>query len=241
MNDFIPLVSGMKCDAAARFAAATPQTEVLVASMAVRSSARTRGSTNASRAVARREPPGASPPGCTPQRSQRTDRRPPAICAQTYRLHLWDIYVVAAIGAVANTFQASRGWRRSHSWCPKKQLGRAGGMDQVNGGMSLVISPLNAGARPLHLVPRHTDRGPRYLHRGIGPLSIVRSPRPKPGRRYLRRKRGRPHRHRMVAHLQHGRRVHRHRHRPDRLAPVARHTPESSHPPAIQPQGDDQG
>lgn len=61
-------------------------------------------------------------------------------------LELWHIYVVAAVGAVANTFQSPAWMASMPLLVPKDLLGRANGMDQVNGGLSLVLAPLVAGA-----------------------------------------------------------------------------------------------
>lgn len=60
-------------------------------------------------------------------------------------LQLWHIYVVAGVGAMANTFQSPAWMASIPLLVPKHQLGRANGMDQVNGGMSLVVAPLVAG------------------------------------------------------------------------------------------------
>ncbi len=62
-----------------------------------------------------------------------------------HALHPWHLYVVAAVGAVANTFQ-SPAWMASITLLvPKEQLGRANGMVQVNDGLSTVMAPLLAG------------------------------------------------------------------------------------------------
>lgn len=60
-------------------------------------------------------------------------------------LQIWHIYVVTGVGAIANTFQSPAWMASIPLLVPKRQLGRANGMDQVNGGMSLVVAPLVAG------------------------------------------------------------------------------------------------
>lgn len=64
----------------------------------------------------------------------------------TGSLRLWHVYLAAAVGAVANTFQSPAWMASVPLLVPKARLGRASGMDQVNGGLSLVLAPLAAGA-----------------------------------------------------------------------------------------------
>lgn len=60
-------------------------------------------------------------------------------------LQLWHLYLVAAIGAVANTFQSPAWMASVPLLVPKQHLGRANGLVQVNFGLSAVVAPLIAG------------------------------------------------------------------------------------------------
>lgn len=96
-------------------------------------------------------------------------------------LSVWHIYVVVAVGAVANTFQSPAWMASVPLLVPKEQLGRANGMDQVNGGMSMVLAPLAAGALlagfdlPGVLIVDLLTYGA-----ALGTLAVVRFPRPEP-------------------------------------------------------------
>ncbi len=60
-------------------------------------------------------------------------------------LELWHIYLVAAVGAVANTFQMPAWLASIPLLVPKQHLGRANGMVQLNDGLSMVVAPVLAG------------------------------------------------------------------------------------------------
>ena len=67
-------------------------------------------------------------------------------------LEIWHIYVAAAAGSVANTFQEPA-WMASISLLvPKSQLGRANGLVQLNSGLSAVVAPVGAGSCWWHSV-----------------------------------------------------------------------------------------
>jgi len=68
-----------------------------------------------------------------------------AILYMNDALQLWHIYVVAAVGAVANTFQMPAWLASIPLLVPKKHLGRANGMVQLNDGLSMVVAPVVAG------------------------------------------------------------------------------------------------
>jgi len=68
-----------------------------------------------------------------------------ALLFMTDHLQLWHIYVVAAVGAVANTFQMPAWMASIPLLVAKGQLGRANGMVQLNNGLSTVAAPLIAG------------------------------------------------------------------------------------------------
>jgi DHA3 family macrolide efflux protein-like MFS transporter len=95
-------------------------------------------------------------------------------------LELWHIYLLTAVGSLANAFQ-SPAWLASISLLvPKKHLGRANGLVQLNDGLSLVLAPAAAGfllavfgLGAVLLVDVVT-----FLF-AVGTLTVVRFPRPK--------------------------------------------------------------
>jgi DHA3 family macrolide efflux protein-like MFS transporter len=68
-----------------------------------------------------------------------------AILYMNDALQLWHIYLVAAVGAIANTFQMPAWLASIPLLVPKQHLGRANGMVQLNDGLSMVVAPVIAG------------------------------------------------------------------------------------------------
>lgn len=63
----------------------------------------------------------------------------------TDSLALWHVYVLVAVGAVGNAFQAPAWLASIPLLVPKQHLGRANGLVQLNDGLSLVMAPALAG------------------------------------------------------------------------------------------------
>jgi len=61
-------------------------------------------------------------------------------------LELWHIYVLAGVGAIGNAFQVPAWMAAMPMLVPKRHLGRANGMVQMNDGVSLMAGPVIAGA-----------------------------------------------------------------------------------------------
>jgi len=61
-------------------------------------------------------------------------------------LALWHIYLLAGVGAVGNAFQVPAWMAAMPMLVPKRHLGRANGMVQMNDGISLMAGPVIAGA-----------------------------------------------------------------------------------------------
>jgi DHA3 family macrolide efflux protein-like MFS transporter len=64
----------------------------------------------------------------------------------TGRLEIWHLYLLAGAGALGNAFQAPAWMAAIPLLVPKKHLGRANGLVQVNEAVALVAAPAIAGA-----------------------------------------------------------------------------------------------
>ena len=64
----------------------------------------------------------------------------------TGSLSLWHVYLLVAVGSVANTFQNPAWMAALPLVVPRKHLGRANGLVQTNEAVSLVLAPAIAGA-----------------------------------------------------------------------------------------------
>ncbi len=64
----------------------------------------------------------------------------------TDSLQLWHVYVLIGVGAAANAFQVPAWMAAVPLLVPKRHLGRANGLVQLNDGLSLVVAPALAGA-----------------------------------------------------------------------------------------------
>ncbi|HSM02529.1 MAG TPA: MFS transporter [Acidimicrobiia bacterium] len=95
-------------------------------------------------------------------------------------LAVWHVYALVGVGAIGNAFQNPAWLASIPLLVPKKQLGRANGLVQLNDGLSLVIAPALAGAILVTwglggvLV---TDVATFLV--AVGTLMMVRFPRPK--------------------------------------------------------------
>jgi MFS transporter, DHA3 family, macrolide efflux protein len=61
-------------------------------------------------------------------------------------LQPWHLYLLIGVGSVANSFQSPAWMASIPLLVPKRQLGRANGLVQLNDGLSLVVAPALAGA-----------------------------------------------------------------------------------------------
>jgi len=95
-------------------------------------------------------------------------------------LEIWHVYALVGVGAIGNAFQAPAWLASIPLLVPKRQLGRANGLVQLNDGLSLVIAPALAGAILVTwglggvLI---TDVATFLV--AVGTLMMVRIPRPK--------------------------------------------------------------
>ena len=69
-----------------------------------------------------------------------------AVLYFTGRLEIWHLYLLAGAGALGNAFQAPAWMAAIPLLVPKKHLGRANGLVQVNEAVALVAAPAIAGA-----------------------------------------------------------------------------------------------
>ena len=69
-----------------------------------------------------------------------------AVLYFTGRLEIWHLYLLAGTGALGNAFQAPAWMAAIPLLVPKKHLGRANGLVQVNEAVALVAAPAIAGA-----------------------------------------------------------------------------------------------
>ena len=68
-----------------------------------------------------------------------------AVLFLTGNLSIWHIYVLPAVNASASAFQGPAFSAAVTQLVPKKQLGRANGMQQLGEGIGLVLAPVMAG------------------------------------------------------------------------------------------------
>ena len=61
-------------------------------------------------------------------------------------LHIWHLYPIVAIGAIANSFQEPAYAASVPLLVPKRHLGRANGLVQVGPSLGIVVAPIAAGA-----------------------------------------------------------------------------------------------
>jgi MFS family permease len=98
----------------------------------------------------------------------------------TDTLELWHVYLLIGVGAAANTFQVPAWMAAVPLLVPKRHLGRANGLVQLNEGVSLIVAPAVAGT-----LLATTGLGGVLLADvvtfavGVITLTFVRFPRPK--------------------------------------------------------------
>lgn len=69
-----------------------------------------------------------------------------AVAFFTGNLHLWHVYVLVAVGSVGNAFQQPAWMAAVPQLVPKRQLGRASGLVQLNDAVGTLVAPVIAGA-----------------------------------------------------------------------------------------------